>query len=271
MALSDDQRAYRLGKVTGSTVNVLMNESSPAVLSHRWAVDIGLEPADSETWAMRAGSQMESLILDEIERRHGIKITRRGDQVDLPALPNDVCVTLDGFDVEHSTLYESKFLSPHRRRDEFIPAYYAQVLLGMMCTGAERGILTVAQGTSDPVEFEFERNQDSAPYEIEMMRRIAAYLICLKTFTPPYPMPRMVPPEKWRTLDVVREPTNWSGLLLSHLAEYAETAEAAARHDEAGAAARALVPDDVGKVLAGEFQLTRNRKGIVTITRRNAA
>ena len=37
-----------------------------------------------------------------------------------------------------------------------------------------------------------------------------------------------------------------------------------------GKAARDLVPDDVGKVFAGGFQITRNRKGILAITRRAA-
>ena len=88
---------------------------------------------------------------------------------------------------------------------------------------------------------------------------------------PPYPMPPVVPPEKWRTVDLANDQPNWSGELLLFLQEYDETAEAAEQHVAAGQAARGLVPDDVGKVLAGIFQISRNRKGILAITRRAAA
>ena len=73
-----------------------------------------------------------------------------------------------------------------------------------------------------------------------------------------------------RTLDIIAEPTNWSGELLLYLQEYDSTAAAAQTHDEVGKAARDLVPDDVGKVFAGVFQITRNRKGHLAITRRAA-
>ncbi|MEH2565362.1 hypothetical protein [Bradyrhizobium sp. AZCC 2289] len=66
------------------------------------------------------------------------------------------------------------------------------------------------------------------------------------------------------------EPTNWSGELLLYLQEYDSTAAAALTHDEMGKAARDLVPDDVGKVFAGAFQITRNRRGNLAITRRAA-
>jgi hypothetical protein len=90
----------------------------------------------------------------------------------------------------------------------------------------------------------------------------------MRTLTPPVPEPPIIPRARWRTIDVLREPTNWSGQLLDHLTDYGETSEAATLHQAAGEAARALIPDDVGKCLAGVWQINRNKKGVLAITRR---
>ena len=55
--------------------------------------------------------------------------------------------------------------------------------------------------------------------------------------------------------------------MLPTLKLYEDTREAAEIHEQAGKDARALVPDDVSIVLAGEHRLSRNRKGVVSITR----
>ena len=140
-------------------------------------------------------------------------------------------------------------------------------MLQRICSGASKAVLVVAQGTSEPIEFELDYD---AEYAAELMRRAKIFLECMRTLTPPFPLPRMVPREKWRTIDIIAEPTNWSGELLLYLQEYDATAEAAASHADAGQSARALVPDDVGKCFAGAFQITRNRKGVLAITRRAA-
>ena len=92
----------------------------------------------------------------------------------------------------------------------------------MMCL-ERAGTLVVAQGTSEPVEHEIEFDDD---YAAEMMRRAEAFLHSMRTLTPPYPEPPIYPPEKWRTIDVMAEPTNWSAQLLDHLTDFGETAEA---------------------------------------------
>jgi hypothetical protein len=218
-------------------------------------------------WAMRAGSHMEELILDYYQERLGLPITRRGDVVHHPDNP-DICVKLDGFCAPLDRVVEAKFLSPHRQREEFIPAYYPQTMLQRLCTGASSVVLLVAQGTAEPVDYEHVYDAD---YAAELMRRAGIFLQCLRTLTPPYPIPPAPPPpEKWRTLDIIAEPTNWSAELLLYLSEYDSTAAAAKAHDEMGKLTRDLIPDDVGKVFAGSFQITRNRKGNLAITRRTA-
>ena len=266
MSLLDDHDSfeYQLGKFTGSCATAVMWHK-PEQLNHFALVKFGELQPDPPTWGMHAGRHMEPLIADWIERKTS-PITRRGEVVDHPSIP-DICVKLDGYRAADDTVLEFKFLAPIRRaEDDFLPYYYPQVLLQKLCTGASHFSLVVAQGTSDPVEYALEFEQG---YTDELLRRADAFLQCLRTLTTPYPLPPVYPPEKWRTVDVFKEPTNWSGALLDHLGDYAETAEAAKAHDTAGAAARALVPDDVGRVIAGGWQIARNRKGVLSITRRN--
>ena len=267
MPLSDAEEDYRIGKVTGSLANVLMTATSEAALIKAWLIKTGQEPPPPETYAMRAGAHMEVLILNERELQTGQKITRRGEIVDHPT-DSDICVKLDGYRAADDAIIEVKFLAPWRNREEFIPAYYAQCILQMLCTGAKNAFLVVAQGTSDPVEHEIIFDAD---YAAELMRRIDAFLQCMRTLTPPFPMPPLVPRDKWRTVDLDREQTNWSGELIDHLNLYAETAEAAERHATAGEAARGLVPPDVGKVLVGPWQITRDKRGTLSIRSRRAA
>ncbi|SIO49626.1 hypothetical protein SAMN05443247_06501 [Bradyrhizobium erythrophlei] len=256
---------YQIGRFTGSSANVVMN-GSEADWNKHYRIRAGIDQPDPQNWAMRAGSHMEPLILDWFEAQTANPITRRGEVVFHPELP-DVCAKLDGYCAALDAIIEVKFLSPQRYREEFNPAYYPQTTLQRLCTGASKAILLVAQGTNEPLDFEHEHDPE---YAAELLRRAAIFLNCLRTLTPPFPMPPIIPPEKWRTIDIIAEPTNWSGELLLYLREYDSTAAAALTHDEMGKAARDLVPDDVGKVFAGAFQITRNRKGNLAITRRAA-
>jgi hypothetical protein len=255
---------YQIGRFTGSSANVVMNGSEDEWNQH-YLIRSGQIAPEPPNWAMRAGSHMESLILDWLEEQSS-PITRRGEVV-YHKLVSDICVKLDGYRAADDAVIEVKFLSPQRHREEYLPAYYPQTMLQRLCTGASKAVLVVAQGTNEPIDFEHEYDAD---YAGELMKRADIFLTCLRTLTPPYPMPPVIPPEKWRTLDIIAEPTNWSGELLLYLQEYDSTAAAAQTHDDVGKAARDLIPDDVGKVFAGTFQITRNRKGILAITRRAA-
>jgi hypothetical protein len=105
-----------------------------------------------------------------------------------------------------------------------------------------------------------------------MWQRVEQFRQCLRTFTPPFPMPRVVAPEIWRTIDLSVEPMpNWGHIMLPTLQIYEETRDAAEEHDRSGKQARALVPDDVSIVLTPEHRLSRNKKGTLAIRRRNAA
>ena len=262
--LTEAEEDYRIGKFTGSLANAVMNAKSEAELVKVWRIKVGLDPPDPENWPMRLGSHVEKLLLDERVLQTGHPIIRRGEIVDHPTIM-DICVKLDGYRMFDRAVMEAKFCGAFRDRYEIFRYYYPQVALQMSCTGAERGYLVVGQGTANPIEIECVRDEG---YEAELLERAAAFLLCIRTFTPPCPLPPVIPPDRWRTLDVIAEPTNWSAQLLQHLENYGITADAAADHDAAGAAARALIPDDVGKVFAGLWILTRDKRGVVSIRRK---
>ncbi len=267
MPLSQAEQDYRRNKVTGSLVNALMAATTEAALIKLWREKIGLDPPEPENWAMRVGSHMEPLILDWVSQTAQSPITRRGEIVDHKSV-SDVCVKLDGYRAADDATIEVKFLAPWRTRDEFVPYYYPQCLLQKLCTGARNMRLITAQGTSEPVEHELEYSED---YATEMMRRVEAFLHCMRTLTPPYPEPPIYPPEKWRTIDLATDTPNWADELIENLRVYDDTKPMADAHAEAGKLARALIPDDVGKVFAGVFTIIRNKKGVLAITTRSAA
>jgi hypothetical protein len=201
---------YQLGKFTGTSANVVMNGGEEEWIRHYLLRSGQIEP-EPPNYAMRAGSHMEPLILDWYQEKLGLPITRRGEVVDHPHL-GDVCVKLDGYIAALDQIVEVKFLSPQRSREEFVPAYYPQTMLQRLCTGASRAMLLVAQGTNEPLDFEHPFSDD---YAGELLKRADIFLNCLRSLTPPYPIPPAPPPpEKWRTIDIIDQPTNWSGELL---------------------------------------------------------
>jgi hypothetical protein len=240
----------------------LMNSTKPLDLDKLYRRAIGeLEP-EPENWAMHCGSILEREMLDWQANVTGHEITRRGEVVHLH---EHMFCTLDGYRAHDDAVIECKFLGPWRQKEEYLPWYYPQVIFQMICTGARNGVLLVAQGTSDPVEHEIIFDQ---AYADEMMARAAALLLCIRTLTPPVPLPPVIPPEKWRTVDLSIEQTNWGSELLGHLEMYEATRMEAEMHDEASKAAKELVPPDVGKVIAPTHHISRNKKGALTIYRR---
>jgi len=222
---------------------------------------------DPENYAMRAGTAMEPVILNERMLETGELITRRQEVVDHPAFPEHFCCTLDGWEESKRAVVEAKFVSPFMSRDEIFRYYYPQVAFQMACTDAQAGFLLVGQGTNPPIEIECVRD---VSYEDELLARCTAALFCIKTLTPPCALPVVVPPERWRTIDLDVEQTNWGQELREILAVYESTKAYAEQHDAAGKEARALIPEDVGKVLTPGFTISRNKRGSLAITRRKS-
>jgi YqaJ-like viral recombinase domain len=266
MSFTAVQRAGYLG---ASDAGYWMNPVSDAVLLHWWEVKVGIREPDPPTWAMMAGSLLGDAIVDYYEFQTGDAITRRQESVASPT-NNRFRSTLDGWSASRKAVIEAKFASPFFDREAIFATYYPQVAFQMHCTDAEGGFLVIAQGTNDPIEIECIRDAD---YEKVLLERAAAMLESIDTLSPPVHIepPTVVPPEKWRTVDLAVDDPNWADELISLLSVYDLTQQGHDQHENAGQLARALVPDDVGKVLTGHYTLSRNKKGTVSINRRKAA
>jgi hypothetical protein len=271
--LTAEQQARRQFKITASMLPILMHGDEAALL-RLYCEEIGEQEREPPTYAMQLGSWVEPFMLDYLEATTGQPITRRGEVIDHPTIP-EFCCTLDGYRAHDDAVIENKFLGSFQHREQFVPYYYPQALAQMRCVGAARCILHVGRGTSEPEEFDVTPKPDdpvATAYEAEMWARVEAFRLCLRTFTPPVPMPRANAPEFWKTVDLSVEPMpNWGHIMLPTLQIYEETREAAEEHERSGKEARSLVPDDVSIVLTPEHRLSRNKKGTVAIRRRNAA
>jgi predicted phage-related endonuclease len=261
----------RAGYIGASDMPWIMGDKKPPEILRWWECKVGLREQDPPTWAMRLGSLVGDAIVDEYERANqgaGNLITRRQEVVPSP-LNDRFRSTLDGFMASRNAVIEAKFASPFMNRDTLFSYYYPQVAMQMHCTDADTGYLVIAQGTNDPIEIECVRSQE---YEDELLVRCAAMLLSMDTMCPPVdvPAPIAVPPEKWRTVDLDRDQPNWAAALTYELATYEFTRKDAETHELAGKVAKELVPDDVGRVIAPDHIIARNKKGSLAITRRTS-
>lgn len=261
--LSAQALAHRQGKVTATVARNLANAQTDAEMLLIYDRFIGAADPEPENYAMRAGTAMEPVIINEYELQIKEPVTRRQEFVNHPNIKDFGC-TLDGWRDSERAVVEAKFCSPFMGRDDIFRFYYPQVSFQMLCTRASAGYLVVGQGTSEPYEIECIRD---ATYEEELLSRCAAFLLSVRTMSPPWARPMPIPPERWRTVDIAIDQPNWGPELLVNLMQYDETKAAVEINEAAGKAARALVPEGVGKVIAGDFVLSRNKRGVISIRR----
>lgn len=258
----------RAGYLGASDMPFIMNDKTPEALLKWWEVKVGLRDPDPPTWAMHLGSILGDEIVDEYQRRIGTAITRR-QEVIASKINSRFRSTLDGFDAGRNAVIEAKFASPFFDKEQIFATYYPQVAMQMHCSDASNGFLVVAQGTNEPFEIECMRSPD---YEAALIERATAMLESMDAMRPPVELPPIVivPPERWRTVDLDKDSPNWADDMIEHILLYENTREAAAAHELAGKNVKELVPDDVGKVLTPGHLIARNKKGTLVITRRKS-
>ena len=118
-------------------------------------------------------------------------------------------------------------------------------------------------GTAEPREIEVTAD---ANYERELWARIAAFWMCVEMLVPPVALPKIVPPEQWRTVDLNADPKpNWGQEMIVELRQWSETKEAADVNAHAADVAKSLVPQDVGCVRFSSVTVKRDRRGYLSI------
>jgi hypothetical protein len=259
--LTAEQQEFRKHRTTASQFPTLMM-GDDAAINTLWRQRVGEEafPDLSDEWDVQRGVHDEQFILDwHQDKTLKLPLIDRGKQFVHPEFDH-FGSTIDAYCVETDTVYEVK--STRTKPEWFLPFYTSQVLMQMLCRGASRGVLLVSQWAGAPQEYEIEFDDD---YKNEMLERGHAFQLCVKALRPPCVLPPVVPPEKWRTINLDREQPNWASEMKEYIGCWAHSRDAATQHDEAAAAIRKLVPADCGRLVFGDFQVKRDKRGALRI------
>ena len=143
----------RAGYLGASDMRWVMNPSTPEELLQWWEVKVGIREPEPPNYAMKLGSAVGDIILDEYENLTDEQIGARQMVMTSP-INARLRATLDGLIARRNIVTEAKFCTPYMSKDEIFNCYYPQVALQMHCANADSGLLIVGQGTNTPVEIE---------------------------------------------------------------------------------------------------------------------
>lgn len=262
--LTAQQLKAREFKITASLAPIVMAGDEAALLS-KWRELIGeVEPPDlSDEWAPMLGVHLEGYILDWHEKHKGHALTERGRVVHHPRFDWCAC-TLDAFREFDSTTIDVKVCNSWQPLDDIVRYYTPQAIVQRVCRGAQYCSLLIMHGTAEPREIPVFVDET---YANELWARINAFALCVQTLTPPVPLPKIYPPDQWRTvsLDKPGEQPNWGTAAIPHMQVWARSKEAADDNASAADEIKKLIPDDVGRVSYFDVQVRRDRRGYLSI------
>lgn len=249
--LSPAQITAREGRLTASRVGVLMNGDEEKLLN-LWRELVGdpaFEPEDfSDYWPVQLGVATEALNLEWFSRKHG-PVTRRGEVV----LHGDwAACTLDGWSEKYACPVEAKHVGGREPLETIVDRYFPQLIWQMMVTGANQCALSVIFGANAPVVELIKHNGD---YARELSARAAAFMLCVRTLTPPVALPAVASPAIPKVEYDYTGRNEWA----SAAASWLENRIAAKKCVVAERTLKSLVPDDATRVVGHGVVITRNR------------
>jgi hypothetical protein len=273
MALSAVQRRLREGKITASFLPSLMAGDESAI-HNKWLELIGdprFVPEDFEdNWPVQFGSFIEGFALDWHARKTGWPLVRRGEVVQHPTRDN-FCCTLDGFREHDRCALDCKAVNAFTPVDDTVAFYTSQMIGQRACLVCDKVAILLVHGGGEPQEIPLQIDPD---YEGQVWQRVDQFWRCVESLTPPVHLnlKRVVPPEQWRSIDFDAdgEKPNWAADMAPLLQIWLETEAGHKRCEESKAKIKELLPDDVGKLFAGDALVSRNRAGAVSIKRKAA-
>lgn len=260
--LTVSQIEARAGKLTASRVACLMNGDRDAVLN-LWKEMVGdtsyVEPDFSDNWAMQLGSATEPFHLDWIDRKHDLRLSKRG----VVELYNDIpghwaACTLDAWSDNNCCPVEAKHCGGFEKMDVIINRYAAQCHWAMLVTGTSRCILSVIMGAREPIIEHIPFDKD---YAAELWRRAEAFMACVNSLTPPFPMPAVEPPVAPTAEIDMSSSNSW----VAAAADWREHKIDAKKFDDAAKRLKELVPKDAKRVFGGNIEAKRDRGGKIKI------
>lgn len=243
--------------IGSSDAKVIMTGNADELLK-LWRQKCGHEEPDDliRVIPVLIGTVTEALNLALFERETGLAIDRDGEQCVSSQHPFMGC-TLDGWVHERRAVVECKHIGGFEPQETVIARYMPQSHHLAAVTGAERVYLSVISGTTDYWISEIEPDPF---YTAELVEREAAFWLCVKTGTPPVPLPAVVPPlplEKMRTVSM--EGNNRWG---SAAADWLANKEPAAKFAKAVKEIKELVDPDVRLASGHGIVAKRDKRGL---------
>jgi predicted phage-related endonuclease len=258
--LSPDQVRQRDGKLTASRVACLMTGDAEKIMN-LWRELCG-DPAFvdedlSDIWAVQLGSHTESLNLDWYEKRTGRPLQRRGDVVVHPNF-DWAAATLDGWDDILAAPVECKHVGGFEPTAKILERYAPQAHWQMMVTGAQKCVFSVIEGAREPVIEIVPLDKD---YAAELLERANAFMLCVKTMTPPVALaPVAAPVKAEKTYDMTG-----NNQFASEAVTWVTTRQPAKDFAACEKAIKALIPADAIKCFGHGLTVSRNKAGSLSI------
>lgn len=218
------------------------------------------EPEDlSDIWPVQLGVETESLNLAWYARRMDRQVARCGDVVICPEHKFLRC-TLDGFDEVDSAVIQAKHVNGFSKIGDVRARYTPQVMHEMICTGVQRGILSVIIGANEPVLEVIELDDFWATDYIEKCREFWGYVE--RDEEPPQGRPLEAPPVP--TLMRVVDMTG-NNAFAAGAADWLATKDAAKKFKTSETDLKALVEADVREATGHGITISRNKAGSLSI------
>lgn len=258
--LTPEQLLAREGKITGSFLPALVS-GDEAKIFNKWLELVGdpsWQPEDlSNVWAPAFGSYIESFALDWHALKTGTQLGRRGEVVVHPTRPY-VCVTLDAYRSEDSTVIDCKAPGAYRKLDNVLSYYVPQMVAQRACVGAERASLLVVHGGAEPQEYPI--TWDDA-YEQRLWEIVDQYWHCITTLTPPNGLGALAAPVKAERVYEMQGNNEWASEAVIWLETYRHAKQASTSEK----ALKAMVPADAKRVFGHSVEIIRDKAGRLSL------
>lgn len=253
--LSPIQLKAREGRLTASAVACLMEGDNPKIHA-LWQRLVNGDPDEdlSDVWPVQLGACTEGLNLDWFERKYG-PVSRRGEVV---TKDDWMAATLDGWSEQHSCPVECKHVGGRELRETIISRYQPQMHWQMIVTGARQCAISIIEAAAEPVVDFIDYEPQ---YAAELLIRATAFMVCVKTLTPPVEIaPVHAPVIPVKTYDMTGN-NKWS----SEAYTWITTRQPAKDNDAAQKALKEMVPADAIVCTGHGVQIKRNRAGSLSL------
>lgn len=228
-----------------------------------WLEKTSRSEGEDLTWVfpVQLGSVTEELNLLFYAHATGHTVARKGDAVMSMDHPFLRC-TLDGWDVEEKAVIECKHVNGFSKIEVLRQKYFPQVQHQMLCTGAQKSVLSAIIGTSEPVREPIERDDFWLAEYVESARTFWGFVERDEEPTQGKPMgvTAVIPVDKMRVVDM-RGRNAWGNAA----ADWLNSVQHAKLFKSAETDIKSMIEPDVREASGFGIKVSRNSAGSLSI------